>query len=93
MILTDKTVDYNRPDISLIQKLQRRANIVDVAVPLNHNVESTEGEKTQKYQNLAGEIKNIWKLKEVSIHPLIISAEGVLSKRFKQEVEDLGIKK
>jgi hypothetical protein len=45
--------------------------------------------KIQKYQNLEGEIKNIWKLKDVSIQPLIISAKGVLSKRFKKEIENL----
>jgi hypothetical protein len=77
-ILTDKTIYVNRSDILLIHELEQKANIVDVAVPLSHNVESTEREKIQKYQNLTGEIKNIWKLKEVGIHPLIISAEEVL---------------
>jgi hypothetical protein len=41
----------------LIHKLGQNTNIVDVAMPLSHNVESTEREKIQKHQNLAGEKK------------------------------------
>jgi hypothetical protein len=36
---------------------------------------------------LAGEIKSIWKLNNVSIYPSVISAEGVVMKNFKTSRE------
>jgi hypothetical protein len=30
----------------------------------------------RKYENLALEIKNIWQLNNVSVHPLVITVEG-----------------
>jgi hypothetical protein len=35
-----------------------------------------------KYENVAQEIKNIWKLNNVSICPLVISVKGVVTKNF-----------
>ena len=34
-ILTDKTVDFNRPDLIVINKKEKSAMIIDVAVPLS----------------------------------------------------------
>ena len=78
-ILTDKTVDFNRPDLILINKKEKNAIIIDVAVPLSHNVKKTENEKRSKYDNLRFEIKRLWKLNEVTIYPVVISAEGIVS--------------
>jgi hypothetical protein len=36
-----------------------------IAVPLTHNLSNTEVEKITKYENLAMQIKNIWKLNNV----------------------------
>ncbi|MBZ5796461.1 hypothetical protein K8353_40995, partial [Burkholderia contaminans] len=57
LIITDRTVDFNRPDIVLINKQQRRGIIIDIAVPLTHNIQKTEREKITKYENLAIELK------------------------------------
>ena len=78
-ILTDRTVDFNRPDLILINKKEKNAIIIDVAVPLSHNVKKTENEKRSKYDNLRFEIKRLWKLNEVTIYPVVISAEGMVS--------------
>ena len=71
-------VDLNRPDIVLIEN--KIALVIDIAFPLNHNLPKTGAEKTVKCENLALEIKNVWKLKHVSIYSLVISAEGVVTK-------------
>jgi len=44
-IITDKTVDFNRPHIMLIERQNKRAHVTDVAVPLTHNLAKTEAEK------------------------------------------------
>jgi hypothetical protein len=46
-----------------------------------------------KYGNLALEIKNIWKLNNVSIYPLDISEEGVVTKHLLQYLENTDLTK
>lgn len=91
-IITDKPVAHNRPDIVLIDELNKQGLLIDIAVPLTHNLEETEKTKLIKYQDLAVEIKNVWKLKKVTVIPLVISVEGVITKNFKKNLELLGIK-
>jgi DNA-binding PadR family transcriptional regulator len=43
---------------------------------LTHNLPKTGAEIITKYESLALEIKNIWKLNNVSIYPLVVIAEG-----------------
>ena len=78
-ILTDKTVDFNRPDLLLIDKKEKKAILIDVSIPLTHNIRKMEVEKKNKYENLAIEIKRLWKLHSIQIFPVVISAEGVIS--------------
>jgi len=43
--------------------------VVDIVLLLTHNLSNTEEEKTMKYENLALEIKNIWKFSTVFMYP------------------------
>lgn len=90
-VLTDKTIDFNRPDILLIQKTLKTALIIDIGVPLTKNVLKTEKDKVNKYTNLAIEMKNVWKLNKVTVVPIIISAEGIVSKSFVENLTKLGL--
>nr|CAI5868751.1 unnamed protein product [Callosobruchus analis] len=51
------TVDYNRPDIVLVDKVNAEGIIVAIAIPLRHNVRKTEEQKVSKYQNVACNVK------------------------------------
>jgi hypothetical protein len=88
-VLTDTSVPYNRPDIILIDKVKGEGCIIDIAIPLTHNIMSTEGEKIRKYEDLAIQLKQIWKLKSVYIYPIVMSVEGVVSKNFKNNIQKL----
>jgi hypothetical protein len=58
--ITDKTaVDFSRPAIVLIDKENKTALAIDIAVPLTHNLPKTEAEKIMKYENFDLEIKNV----------------------------------
>jgi hypothetical protein len=70
-ILTDKTVCFHRNDLVLIDRQKKTALVTDIAVPLTQNLPKTEAQRITKYENLAMEIKNIWKL-DVSIYHLFI---------------------
>lgn len=88
-IRTDKNVDFNRPDIVLIDKEQKTGYIIDIAVPLTTNLIQTEYQKIDKYQNLAIELKSNWKLENINIIPLVVSVEGVVSTRLPNYLEKL----
>jgi hypothetical protein len=63
-----------------INRKNKKELVTDTALPLTDNLSSTETEKFMKYENLALEIKNIWKHNSVFIHALVISAAGVVTK-------------
>lgn len=91
LMITDKSVDFNRPDIVLVNKKERKGYIADIAVPLTTNIFQTECQKIDKYQNLAIELKRIWKLRDIIIVPLVVSAEGAVSKRLPDFLVKLGL--
>ena len=90
-IITDKTKDFNKPDIILVDKMLKKTYIIDVAVPCTSNLSETENTKISKYQNLRYEIRIIWKQDEVVIIPIVISATGVLPKTLEENIKKLPI--
>jgi hypothetical protein len=61
-IITYRPVEANRPDLVLFDKKAKTAIIVDIAIPLDDNLETTIAEKKRKYLPLAVELKDITNL-------------------------------
>lgn len=78
-INTDRAVEANRPDIVLIDKQARKAVIIDIAVPSDQKLISTVAEKKRKYQPLAVELKDMYKLQQVEVAPVVVSANGLVT--------------
>ena len=93
LITTDKTVDFRRPDIVLIDRENKTAREIHREVALTYNLPKTETEKITKYENLVLEIKNMWKLTNVSVDPPVISAEGVVTKILQKYLDNTGLTK
>ena len=55
-ILTDKTITFNRPNITFMNKKTKNTFLVDTAVPNTHNIAKTIADKQNKYQELANEV-------------------------------------
>ena len=64
---------------------------MDIAVPGDSNVLQKETEKYEKYQDLAREIKRIWKSRTKGL-PVVVGALGSVSKKMASHLEQLGIK-
>ena len=90
-VLTDRTVDYNRPDIVLVNKKEKTALIIDISCPLSTNLQKTEAEKIRKYQNLCIDMKLTWQLSEVRVVPVVISVTGVVTEKLKTSLEKLNL--
>jgi 1,4-alpha-glucan branching enzyme len=47
-VLTDKTISFNRPDITFINKKRKNTFLIDIAVPNTHNLAKTVTDKQNK---------------------------------------------
>ena len=55
---TDQVIEARRPDMIVIDKETKFVTITDFAIPFDTRVNSKEVERTEKYQDLAREIKS-----------------------------------
>ena len=86
-VQTDIVIEARRPDLIVIDKAKKQRQIIDFAVPFDSKVAEKEGEKIEKYQDLAQEVKRIWNMK-VKVIPLVIdpleTTPPLLPKRLKK---------
>jgi hypothetical protein len=92
VIVTDRAVEANRPDLVLFDKKAQTATIIDIAIPSDAHVVSTIANKRRKYQPLAVELKDIYKLRSVEIVPVVVSVNGLVTKEWSAAKEKLHLK-
>ena len=63
---------------------------VDFAVPADHRIKLKEGEKRNKFLDLARELKKLWNMR-VTIILIVIGAFGTVTKGLLKGLEDLEI--
>ena len=90
VMITDREISHNRPDILLFIKKENTVRNMDITVPADHNILQARNQKISKYIDLAHEIKTIYQLPEVTIHPFVNSANGLVEKRTINELEYRG---
>ena len=67
----------------VVYKQQRKAVVIDVAIPSDSNIKKKEHEKLEKYQGLREELEEMWKLK-VTVVPVVIGALRAVTPRLGQ---------
>jgi hypothetical protein len=90
-IITDETIPSNRPDITLTNKETKNTFLIDIAIPNTHSLTKTITEKQNKYQELANEVRDIWKQDAVQEVPIVISAMGIIPKSLSQSLKRLNL--
>jgi len=90
-ILTDKTVTFNRPDVTFMNKKTKNTFLIDIAVPNTHNLAKAITDRQNKYQELANEICAMWKQKAAKLIPTVISSTGVIPKSLSQSLTTLNL--
>jgi hypothetical protein len=63
-VLTDIHIKHNRPDIIILNKQQKQAYLLDIAVPNSHNITQTYNTKINKYLELSVAMINLWCLEK-----------------------------
>ena len=74
-IQCDNVIVERRPDIAIVNKMEKTVIIIDDAVPGDKRIIDKEKENIEKYQNLEREILRLWNLKKIDVIPVVL---GVL---------------
>ena len=82
----DKTILFNRPDITFMNKKTKNTFLIDTAVPNTHNLAKAITDKQNKYQELANEIWAMLKQKAAQVIAIVISSTGVIPKSLSQSL-------
>lgn len=90
-IQTDKPLESNRPDITVLNKKEDTCWIIDVACPFDTRVHEKEKEKIEKYQDLKREMLRLWKCKTIKIIPVVIGALGSVSPQLDKWLQLIGM--
>jgi len=90
-ILMDKTVPFNRIDITFMNKKTKNTLLIDIAVPNTHYLTKTITGKQNKYQEPVNEICATWKQKAAQVIPIVISSTGVIPKPLSQSLTSLNL--
>ena len=77
-IQTDHVIEHRQPDIIVVDKDNKRALLIDIAVPADARVEEKEQEKMDRYQDLARELKRLWKV-ETKVIQIVVGAVGTVA--------------
>ena len=83
-ILMDKTIQFNRPDVTFMNKKSKNTFLIDIAVANTHNLAKTINDKQNKYQELANEMCVMWKQKAAHVIWIVQSSTGVIPKSLSQ---------
>ena len=79
-IQCDNVIVERKPGIVTINKMEKTAIIIDVAIPGNERITDKKKEKIEKYQNLKREIQRLWNLKKINVIPVVFGLLGVLER-------------
>ena len=90
-IQTDHVIQARRPDIIMKDKELDHTWLIDIAVPGDGRVKDKEKEKVEKYQDLARELRKIWKT-SVTVVPIVVGALGAVQ-NLEEELIKLNVDK
>ena len=83
-IQTNKTLEHNRPDITVIDKKSKKCLLIDPACPFDTRIEKKEEEKCTNYSELKYETAKVWKMRKVEVIPVVIGALRTVTKHFEK---------
>ena len=77
-LLTHRTLQHNRPDITLVNKGKEEVKLIDIAVVNTSNVQKTINEKHAKYVELVEAVREQWNMTAVRVVPVVMSATEIV---------------
>ena len=88
-IQTDHEVINKKPDVIVVDKINKTANLIEIAVPNDYNICNKRLQKMRACTTLSGEIKTLWNLNKVQITSIIVGAMGTFHNKFDDDISKL----
>ena len=86
---TERSVEYNRPDIVVILKETKEMIIMEGSTPGDMNLTPRTDDKCEKYFKLASQLKALHDLKSFKLIDIIIGATGTVMSSTKKNFQEL----
>ena len=90
-IPTARKLDHNKPDVVMIDHVEKRWTLIDFSVPFDGNVAKKEDEKKTKYTDLARSVAAEHNVR-VEIIPIVVGALGVVTEDLEEYLKKLEIR-
>ena len=91
-IQTEKHLLQKTPDLTIVDKKDKKVWTVDIAIPRDCRIEEKELEKITKYKDLQIEVEQLWQ-KKAKIVPIVIGTLDVIPKHLEHHWNTIGIDK
>ncbi|XP_065896095.1 uncharacterized protein [Dysidea avara] len=89
--MTDRHLAHNRPDITIVFPNNKKAFLVDIAIPGDHSrLSSKVLEKQTRYTDLKIEIEKLWKVKRVIV-TIVVGALGSIPANLTKCLNTIGL--
>ena len=88
---TVETLEYNRPDITVIENKSKKCILIYPACPFDTSIEKKEEEKCTNYSELKYEIAKIWKMRKIEVISVLIGAIGTVTKHVEKLIAKLDL--
>ena len=70
----------------MIDKINKTANLIEIAVPNDYNICNKRFQKIRAYTNLSGETKALQNLNKMQITPIIVGTMGTFYDKFDDDI-------
>lgn len=90
-ILTELRIDHNKPDLMVHDLRAKEILLVEVGITNKNIISTTELTKARKYELLANELKCIYPGTKVTIVPVVMTWDGLVTKHFKAYMKQIDV--
>ena len=90
IIKTDNIIQHRRPDMIIIDKTSKKAQIADFAVPADLRIEISQQRKIEHYHDLKHELQKLWNLKS-SIIPIVAGALKIVPESLEKHLNEMNV--
>jgi hypothetical protein len=89
-VQTSIKVQANKPGIMAIDKKRKEITLIEIGITSQNQLKTVETEKKRKYDILANNLGQMYKMK-TKIIPWVMTWDGIVTKLHKNYLKELGI--
>ncbi|MDE5978285.1 MAG: reverse transcriptase family protein [Turicibacter sp.] len=90
-IITDNRIEHNKPDLMVHDLKTNEILLIEVGITNKRILPTTEVTKARKYEFLANELKLMHRGAKVTIVPVVLTWDGLVTRHFKRYMSQLGV--